>query len=57
LDRAHLLWALRALGLVTMGGHISIAGPTKLPVAGSSRWNTLAPHTTCATSPVAHIWP
>lgn len=51
------VWALRALGLVAMGGHIGVASATELPITGGTRWDTLAPHTTCPTCPLAQVGP
>ena len=48
------LWTF---GLVSMGGHISVACSTQLSVPCSTRWHTLAPHTARATRPVAQVWP
>jgi hypothetical protein len=40
-----------------MGGHVSVARPTHLPVPCGPGWHTLAPHTARAARPVAHVWP
>lgn len=48
------LWALSP---VSMGSHVSIATPTKLPVTSGARWHTLASYTTRATCSVAQVRP
>jgi len=40
-----------------MGGHISVASSTELPITSSTRWDTLAPHTARATCPMTQVWP
>jgi len=48
---------LRALSLVAMGGHASVASSTEFPISRGTRWDTLAPHTARATCPSTHVRP